>query len=70
MRPQQVLPLKIKVDLGIMAMKGYSTLPRSPELEPHHQMLFSIIPGSPIFCRGQGFDSSADNTEYSKPKAK
>ena len=29
----------------VMAMKGYSTLPRSPELEPQHQMQFNIIPG-------------------------
>ena len=33
----------IRVNLGIMALKGYSTLSRSPELEPHHQMLFSVI---------------------------
>ena len=24
-------------------MKGYSTLPKSPELEPHHQMQFSVV---------------------------
>ena len=29
------------LDLRVMAMKGYSTLPGSPELEPYHQ--FSII---------------------------
>ena len=26
-----------------MLMKGYPTLLRSPELEPHHQMQFSVI---------------------------
>ena len=25
-------------------MKGYFTFPRSPELEPHYQMQFSIMP--------------------------
>ena len=28
--------------LGVMAMKGYSTLDRAPELEPHHQMQMLI----------------------------
>ena len=30
-------------------MKTYSILTRSPELEPHHQMLFSVIPRTLIF---------------------
>ena len=38
MRPQQVLPLWVKVDLGVMAMKEYSTFPKIPGLESHHQM--------------------------------
>ena len=29
-----------------MTMKRYSELARSPELEPHHQMQFSIIPST------------------------
>ena len=36
MGPQQVLPLQVRVDLGVMAMKGYSALPGAPELEPHY----------------------------------
>ena len=28
------LPLWIKVDLGVMAMKRYFTLPKDPKLEP------------------------------------
>ena len=32
------------VDLGVMAMKGYSMFTKSQELEPHHQMQFSFIP--------------------------
>ena len=30
------------MDLGIMAMKRYSTLSRAPELEPHHLMQFNV----------------------------
>ena len=30
-----------------MAMKGYSTLHRAPELEPHKQIQFSVIPKTP-----------------------
>ena len=30
--------------MEVMAMKGYPTLTRSPELEPHHYMQFSVLP--------------------------
>ena len=39
----QVLPLRVKVDLGIMAMKGCSTFFNALKNEPHHQMQFSVI---------------------------
>ena len=29
MRSEQVLPLRIRVDPGVMAMKGFSTIPRA-----------------------------------------
>ena len=44
MESKQILSFQVRVDLGIMAMKEYSTLPRSLELELLHQMQFSIIP--------------------------
>ena len=44
-----MLPLRVRVDLGVMAMKGYSTFPRALELEPHHQMQFNVMPRTPIF---------------------
>ena len=48
-----MLPLGVRVDLGAMAVKGYSTLPKDPEQEPHHQMQFSVIyPGHSL---GGGF---------------
>ena len=43
MGPQQVLAFQIRVDLGVMEMKEYSTFPKAPELEPDHQMRFSVI---------------------------
>ena len=40
------------MDLGVMAMKGYSILPRPLELEPHHKMQFRVIPkGSLLLWR-------------------
>ena len=30
--PYQVLPLQAKVDLGVMAIKGYSAFPKAPAL--------------------------------------
>ena len=32
--------------MGGIAMKGYSTFPKSPELEPDHQMQFSVLSGT------------------------
>ena len=38
--PYQVLPLQATVDLGVMAMKEYSTFPQAPVLlEPHLQIV-------------------------------
>ena len=36
--PYPVLPLQAGVDMGTMAMNGYSAFPKVPPLlEPHHQ---------------------------------
>ena len=38
--PYQMLPLRAKVDLWAMTMKGYSAFPKAPALlEHHHQIL-------------------------------
>ena len=38
--PFQVLPLRARVDLGAMAMKGYTAFPKAPALlKPHHQFV-------------------------------
>ena len=35
-----MLPLWARVDLTVMAMKGYSAFPKAPALlEPHHQIV-------------------------------
>ena len=33
----------VKVNLGVMTMKGYSIFPRAPELELHQCIHFSLI---------------------------
>ena len=38
--PYQVLPLQARMDLGAMAIKGYSAFPKaSALLEPQHQIV-------------------------------
>ena len=40
----QVLTLRVRVDLGAMAVKEYSTFPKAPALlEPHHQIVLNYI---------------------------
>ena len=42
--PYQVLPFRARVDLGAMAMKGYSAFPKAPaSLELHHQIIYCHI---------------------------
>ena len=39
-----MLPLRVRVDLGAIAMKGYSAFPNAPALlEPHHQIIYYHI---------------------------
>ena len=35
---------RIRVDLGVIAMKEYFTLPRFPEVSLYHEMPFIVIP--------------------------
>ena len=37
------------MDIGVMPMKGYSTFPKDPGREPHHQIQFSIT--ERILCK-------------------
>ena len=56
------------MDLEVIAMKEYSTLPTPPDLEPCHHMQFNVIPMTPhvfiilLLCReyNQHIQSPAD----------
>ena len=39
-------------DSEVMAIKGYSTIPRNSEQEPYHQMQFNVIHRTPFFWWG------------------
>ena len=57
----QVLPLRGKVDLGVMAMKGYSAFPKAPVfVEPHHQIILCCI--QDMHC-GESADRQSEPTE-------
>ena len=55
-----LLPLRVSVDLEVMARKGYSTLLRSPELEPQHQMQLSVLRKTPLYLDGAYYPSLGD----------
>ena len=38
-----VTTTQVRVDLGEMVMKKYSTFPKAPRLEPQHQMVYCHI---------------------------
>ena len=44
MRRQQVLSLRVRVNIEVMAMKEYSTFPKAPGQETQHQMQFNVTP--------------------------
>ena len=41
MGPQNVRPLRVLVDLGVMVMKEYFLFTRYPELEPQDPMVYN-----------------------------
>ena len=45
----------------------YSTLPKSPEQDPYHQMQFSIIPRTPLLGAGALTPRQQIQSEYFKP---
>ena len=57
MEPYQVLPLRVRVDQGVIAMKGYSTFPK---------VLYSLVPYQDTHWVGRSYASaeiqSADST--------
>ena len=68
--PYQVLPLQVRVDQGVMTIKVYSTLLRSPNLELHHPIQFSVIPrSSPFFFFNFSFFFFFSFLKWSYPSA-
>ena len=67
MKHKQALPVQVRVELEVIAMKGYSTLNKSPELEPRHQNQSSVIPRT-TFCKRSHTLQHKVESEYSKPR--
>ena len=63
MGPEQVPPLWVRVDPGVMAMKGHSTFPKAPELKSHRQMGFIIM--SRILIEDRSYRSAEMQLAYS-----
>ena len=40
--PYLVLPLHVRVDLGVLPIKSYTIFPKALELEFHDQVYFSV----------------------------
>ena len=57
-----VLPLQVRVYLGVIAMNWHSTLPRFPELVSQDQMHFIVVPLTPLF-RGESLNTLQGNTD-------
>ena len=64
MEPYQVLPLQARVNPRAMAMKGYSTLPKAPGLEPCHQMQFNVI-SKTLIGKGGSYPTAEVQSVYS-----
>ena len=54
MEPYKVLPLRVRIDVRVMAMKRYSMLPRAPKLE------LSIRPKTPPLFSRESYPSVDD----------
>ena len=57
-----------RVDLGVMVMKGYSTLPRYPKLLLHHHLQFSDVPRKTRVFWGEGGSLQGIQSAYSMPQ--
>ena len=67
--PNQLLPLRDRVYLGAMAMKGYSTFPKAPTLlEPHDQIFYCHISGY-SWGVGSSYPSAEKQLVYSTAQA-
>ena len=62
----QIHLTQLKVDLGAMALNRCSTFPRDPELQPHHQMQFSVIFKTAPFGVRRSYLSAGDTISVFK----
>ena len=62
MGPKQVLPLRVKMDQGVMAKKGYSTFTKAPKLASPSDSLVSY-PGHLLV--GRSYPSAEMQWAYS-----
>ena len=58
MGPKQVLPLRVRVDLGVMELKGHFIFPTSPAQQPPYQVQLMSYQRHLFFWKW-GFYSSA-----------
>ena len=49
-------------------MNGYSTFHKSPELDPHYQMKFSVLPSNALFWEEVLAPVRGIQSAYSKPR--
>ena len=64
----KILQLRFRAELGVMAMKWCFILSKSSEIEPFHQMQFSVIPTTPFFWsinRKENVFSNVITVQYS-----
>ena len=59
----KILPHRFRVELEVIAIKKYSKHSRCPELEPHYQMQFSVIPENNIFKWESSYTSVEDKNQ-------
>ena len=64
------LPQWVRVNQGVLEIKAYSTILKSPELEPHHHIKLIIPTYDTSFCGlGEITNSTGDTvTVFHKPR--
>ena len=59
--------VRSRVDLGVMAMKGYYIFCRSPEMEPYRQSSLMSYSGNHIFLEWKAYPWQRIQSAYFKP---
>ena len=56
---KQVLPIRVKVKVGLGNKKGYLYIPLNYRIEPRHRIQFSVRPRTPLLWGGT-YSSTGD----------